>query len=102
MLEVEPGISDEIASDPDSTKHCLVVVAVTNAPASLLLLPIILAGIPIPIIGIAINAGLYCLFSRLFASEVRVSSNWFRALMFATAPSALGIVPIIGFLAGGI
>ena len=102
MLILEPGISDEIASDPDSTTQGLVVVAVTNAVAFLLLLPIVLVTIPLSIIYIAVNAGLYCLISRLFASEVPVYSNWFRALMFATAPSAMGIVPIIGGLAGGI
>ena len=102
MLMLEPGISDEIASDPDSTTQGLVVVAVTNAVAFLLLLPIVLVTIPLSIIFIAINAGLYCLSARLFASEVPVYSHWFRALMFATAPSAMGIVPIIGGLAGGI
>ena len=102
MLKLEPGISDEIASDPDSTKQGLVVLAVANAAALLLLLPIVLVAIPLSIIFIAINAGLYCLFSRLFASEVPAYSNWFRALLFATAPSALGIVPIIGALVGGI
>ena len=102
MLQLEPGIADEIASDPNSTKQGLVVLAVANAAAFLLLLPVILATIPISVIGIAINAGLYCLFSRLFASEVPPYSNWFRALLFAMAPSALGIVPIIGTLVGAI
>ena len=102
MLKLEPGISDEIASDPNSTKQGLVVLAVANAAPFLLLLPIVLVTIPISIIFIAINAGLYCLFSRLFASEVPAYSNWFRALLFATTPSALGIVPFIGTLVGGI
>ena len=102
MLKLEPGISDEIASDPNSTKQGLLVLGVANAAAFLLLLPIIVVTIPFSIIYVAINAGLYCLFSRLFASEVPAYSNWFRALLFAMAPSALGIVPIIGSLAGGI
>lgn len=102
MLQLEPGISDEIASDPNSTNQGLVVVAVANAVAYLLLLPIVLVTIPVSIVFVAINAGLYCLLSRLFASEVPEYSHWFRALLFATAPSALGIVPIIGSLVGGI
>ena len=102
MLMLEPGISDEIASDPDSTKQGLVVVAVTNAVAFLLLLPIVLVTIPLSIIFIAVNAGLYCLISRVFAHEVPPYPYWFRALLFASAPSAMGIVPIIGGLAGGI
>ncbi len=102
MLQLEPGISDEIASDPNSTNQGLLVVAVANAVAYLLLLPIAVVTIPVSIAFIAINAGLYSLLSRLFASEVPEYSHWFRALLYATAPSALGIVPIIGSLVGGI
>ena len=102
MLQLEPGISDEIASDPNSTKQGLVVVAVANAVAYLLLLPIVLVTIPVSIAFVAINAGLYSLLSRLFVSEVPEYSHWFRALLFASAPSALGIVPIIGSLVGAV
>ena len=102
MLQLEPGISDEIASDPNSTNQGLVVVAVANAVAYLLLLPIVLVTIPVSIVFVAINAGLYSLLSRLFVSEVPEYSHWFRALLFASAPSALGIVPIIGSLVGAI
>lgn len=102
MLKLEPGISDEIASDPNSTNQGFVVVAVANAAAYLLLLPIVFVTIPVSIIFVGINAGLYCVLSRLFASEVPAYSHWFRALLFATAPSAFGIVPIIGSLVGGI
>lgn len=102
MMQLEPGISDEIASDPNSTNQGLLVVAVANAVAYLLLLPIVLVTIPVSIVFIAINAGLYSLLSRLFASEVPEYSHWFRALLYASAPSALGIVPIIGSLVGGI
>ena len=102
MMQLEPGISDEIASDPNSTNQGLLVVAVANAVAYLLLLPIVVVTIPVSIAFIAINAGLYSLLSRLFASEVPEYSHWFRALLYASAPSALGIVPIIGSLVGGI
>ena len=48
------------------------------------------------------TAGLYCLFSRLFANEVPAYPNWFRILLFTSAPTALGIVPIVGALVGSV
>ena len=102
MLKLEPGISDEIASDPESTKQGFVVLAVANAAACLLFLPTVLVAIPALIILLAVNAGLYCLISRLFAHEVPPYPNWFRVLLFTTAPSAMGIVPILGALVGGV
>lgn len=102
MLKLEPGISEEIASDPKSTKQGLVVLVIASTAACLLVLPVVLFTIPLTLIAIAMTAGLYCLFSRLFANEVPAYPNWFRMLLFTTAPTALGIVPFIGALVGSV
>ena len=102
MLKLEPGISEEIASDPNSTKRGLVVVIVANVAACLFVLPVVLITIPATLVAIAVTAGLYCLFSRLFANEVPAYPNWFRILLFTSAPTALGIVPIVGALVGSV
>ncbi len=102
MLKLEPGISETIASDPKSTKQGLVVLVIASAAACLLFLPLVLVTIPFTLIAIAVTAGLYCLFSRLFANEVPAYPNWFRMLLFTSAPTALGIVPFVGTLAGSV
>ena len=102
MLKLEPGVSDEIASDPNSTKQGFAVLVVANTAACLLFLPIVLVAIPLSILFIAVSAGLYCLISRLFAHEVPPYPYWFRALLLTMAPSAMGIVPILGSLVGAI
>ena len=102
MLKLEPGISEEIASDPNSTKRGLVVVIVASVAACLFVLPVVLITIPATFVAIAVTAGLYCLFSRLFANEVPAYPNWFRILLFTSAPTALGIVPIVGALVGSV
>ena len=102
MLKLESGVSDEIASDPNSTKQGFVVLVAANAAACLFFLPLVVVVIPLSILFVAVNAGLFCLISRLFAHEVPPYSYWFRALLFTTAPSAVGIVPILGSLVGGI
>ena len=102
MLKLEPGISGEIASDPNNTKQGLLVLAIASAAATLLFLPLILITFPLTLIAIAVTSGLYCLFSRLFANEVPAYPDWFRVLLFSSAPTALGIVPIVGALAGSV
>ncbi len=60
----------------------------------------ILVTVPVALVATAGLAGLYWLVSRVFASEVPPYPNWLRALLFASAPSALGIVPILGGTVG--
>ena len=102
MLKLEPGISEEIAADPNGTRQGLIVFVVGNAAASIWLLPIILITVPIGLLVTAIYAGLLCLLSRLFSNDVPPYPNWFRTLLFTSAPSALGIIPFIGGVVGGI
>ena len=102
MLKLEPGISEEIASDPNATKQGLIVLVIASAATSLwmpLLIPIALLS---ALFGVAIAGGLYWLFSRLFSNDVPAYPNWFRMMLFATAPSALGIVPFLGTLVGAV
>lgn len=102
MVKLEPGISEEIAGDPQATRQGLIVAAIAFAASSLvmpLFIPLALAG---GLLGIAIGAGLYCLLSRIFSDQVPGYVSWFRTLLFASAPSALGIVPLIGGIVGSV
>ncbi len=102
MLRLEPGISMEIASDPRSTMQGVLVLVVASAIASIFVPPLILLTLPVTLVVLAINAGLFCLFSRLFADEVPPYPHWLRVILFSSAPSALGIIPFIGAIVGSI
>ncbi len=102
MMRLEPGISVEIASDTNSTTQAFMVAALAHVVALLLMAPLALLTLPLTLVGLAITAGMFCLFSRVFADSVPDYLPWFRVALFASAPSALGIIPILGSIAGGI
>ena len=102
MLKLEPGISEEIASDPRSAKQGLIVFAIAAVAGGIWFLPLLLITIPATLVALAVAAGLYWLFSRLFTNEVPAYANWYRTLLFASAPTTLAIVPILGAVIGNI
>ena len=102
VLKLEPGIAEEIGKDPESTKQGLAVAAVANAVASLLALPLLPIVVPVAIGMTAIAAKAYSLIALLFTDDVPPYSHWLRAMLFASAPGALGIVPFVGTFVGGV
>lgn len=101
MLKLEPGISEEIASDPGATKQALVVFVIAHSlSAGVLLVPFSLLFLPLSLAGAAIVILLASLVSRLFATDVPPYSHWFRALLFSTSPYALGVIPLVGSVVG--
>ena len=102
MLKLEPGIAEEIGRDPESTKQGLAVAAVANAVASLLALPLLPIVVPLAVGMTAIAAKAYSLIALLFTDDVPPYSHWLRAMLFASAPGALGIVPFVGTFVGGV
>ena len=102
MLKFKPGIVQEIASDPNSTKQGAIVLVAAQATSSIFSFLLIPIAVPAAFVVIAAAAGLLCLTSRLFSKQVPAYQEWLRALMFATAPRAIGLVPILGDVAGNI
>ena len=101
VLKLEPGTFEEIASDERATLQAVLVIALASAVSTLLLLgPAILVVVPFVLIVAAINAGIVFLVMLLFAAKSPGYLPVFRALGFAFAPAALGIVPFLGTFAG--
>ena len=101
MLQFQPGIFNEIASDPRSTGQAVIVFVIAQAAAMLLALPLAALVLPIVFGFSVVFIALFSLASRIFASEVPGYTHWFRAMLFATAPTALGVIPFVGTLVGG-
>lgn len=102
VLRFEPGIFSEIAEDSGATGQACVVFAVAVLLGSLWGLPAVLIAWPLGFIGLAIVAGLFQLVARLFAGEGPTYAGWLRAVLFATAPVALGVIPLLGTMIGAI
>ena len=101
MLKLEPGISEEIASDRGANWQALVVFVIAQSLSTGPVLALLaLLFVPITLPAAAIMILLASLVSRLFATEVPPYSHWFRAMLFASAPYALGVIPVIGWVTG--
>lgn len=105
MLALESGVSEEIASDRGAIKQALVVFAIAilvsgGLPDSLEFLPVAALAPLLGLLRLSISMVLYRLVSRIFAKDVPPYPNWFRALLFASAPLALGAIPQIGAVMG--
>lgn len=121
VLRFEPGIFVAIAEDDSATGQACGVFALAVLLSCLLGLPLVLLAWPAGFLGIAVMAGLFKLVSSLFASSPPTDgsaepddggedrqklspsySGWLRAVLFASAPVALGIVPLVGTFVGAI
>ena len=121
VLRFEPGIFMEIAQDNSATGQACGVFALAVLLSCLLGLPLVLLAWPAGFLGLAIMTGLFMLVSRMFAGgpaadgsaepddgtedrhELTPSySGWLRAVLFASAPVAFGIVPFVGTFIGAI
>ena len=121
VLRFEPGIFLEIAQDNNATGQACGVFALAVLLSCLLGLPIVLLAWPVGFVSLAIMAGPLMLVSSLFTSSPPIEgsaepgdgsedrqefspsySGWLRAILFASAPVALGIVPFVGTFIGAI
>ena len=103
VLRMEPGVFKEIADDTEATGQACVVFAVAALLASLLALPAVLLTGPLGFVALAIMAGLFQLVARMFAGDgVPAYAGWLRAVLFASAPGALGVIPLLGTIVGAI
>lgn len=121
VLRFEPGIFNEIAQDNKATGQACVVFGVAVLLGSLWTLPVVPLAWLFGFLGLAIMTGLFMLLARMFAGgpppegaadpdgvredrrdEMPPYSGWFRAILFASAPVAFGVVPLVGSLIGAI
>ena len=101
MLKLEPGISEEIASDPGATSQAFVVFVIAQAlGGGVLLVPLSLLLLPVSLAATAIIILLVSLVARLFSTDVPPYSHWFRAVLFSCSPYALGVIPFVGSFVG--
>lgn len=107
----EPGVFSEIGSEEKATGEAIVVAiaasllgglgAVWPGGARFGIGSWLSGGIVGGLIGLAVGTGIYFLIGRLFKSQ-GTYIGLFRAAGFAWAPQALGIIPVLGTIVGGV
>ncbi len=121
VLRFEPGIFREIAQDSRATGQACVVFGVAVLLSCLWTLPIVPIAWLFGFLGLAMMTGLFMLLARMFVGappsdgaadshELREDrrddmppySGWLRAILFASAPAAFGVVPLVGTFIGAI
>ncbi len=109
-VKLEEGVYEEVGNDDAATVQAMVVVGIVAliaglgtaiGPGNFSVGGWIIGAILSATLGLAIGTGILFLVSRLFKAQGGFI-QLFRGLGYAYAPSALGIIPVIGGLVGGI
>lgn len=109
-VKLEEGVYEEIGNDDSATVQAMVVVGIAAlisglgtliGPGRFSIGGWIFGAILSATIGLAIGAGILFVISRLFKAQGGYI-QLFRSLGYAYAPTALGIIPVVGGLVGGI
>jgi len=101
-VTLKEGVYAEIGSDQAATGQAIVVAAVAGLISSVTgaggFFGRIIGGIG-GVIGLAIFSGVIFLIGRLFKGQGQYV-ELFRGLGYASAPSALGLIPFLGWIGG--
>lgn len=100
-LTLKAPVFREVGADPNGVTQGFVIAAVAAAVSGISTGPLLVLTIPLQLTLAAALAGVFSLLARLCSQRVPPYSAWLSAALFATAPSALGIIPLVGPFAGG-
>ena len=101
VFNFETDVYPEVAADGQAALEAIVVIAVSSLLfGSITSMALFFIVIPLSLVQTAISAGLVSIAAKLFNPESPGFAPWFRALGFAEAPLALGLIPFVGSFVG--
>ena len=101
VFNFETDVYPEVAADGQAALEAIVVIAVSSLLfGSITSIALFFIVIPLSLVQTAISAGLVSIAAKLFNPESPGFAPWFRALGFAEAPLALGLIPFVGSFVG--
>ena len=102
VFNFETSVYSEVAGDGLATLEAIMVVVLSSLLAGGFwnLTLIFFFTVPFALLITAVSAVLVSVAARLFNPDSPGFAPWFRALGFAQAPLALGLIPLLGSLVG--
>ena len=101
VFNFETDVYPEVAADGQAALEAIVVIAVSSLLfGSITSMALFFIVIPLSLVQTAVSAGLVSIAAKLFNPESPGFAPWFRALGFAEAPLALGLIPVVGSFVG--
>jgi hypothetical protein len=109
-VRLDPTLYKEVSADETKTVEAMLVTGLAAAlsglgaifgPADFKFIGWIIGAVVAATIGLAIGTGILWLIGKLFSGKAQFI-EMFRPLGYAYAPQALGIIPWIGGIVGGI
>ena len=101
VFNFETDVYPEVAADGQAALEAIVVIAVSSLLfGSITSMALFFIVIPLSLVQTAVSAGLVSIAAKLFNPESPGFAPWFRALGFAEAPLALGLIPFVGSFVG--
>ena len=102
VFNFETGVYPEVAGDGLATLEAIMVVVLSSLLAGSFwnLTLIFFLTVPFALVMTAVSAVLVSAAAKLFNRESPGFAPWFRALGFAQAPLALGLIPLLGSFVG--
>ena len=98
VFSFDTSVYEEVAAAPDTLQAVAVIAIASMLSGSLTTLFLFFVIVPGALFFVAVHAFLVMIVVRLFGSRVASFGEWYRALGFAQAPLAIGLIPLLGWL----
>ena len=99
VFSFDTSVYEEVAAAPVTFQAMVVIAIASMLSGGLVTLLLFFFVVPGALFYLAVHALLVMIVARLFGGRAASFVEWYRALGFAQAPLAIGLVPLAGWLA---
>ena len=96
VFSFETSVYEDVAAGPGTFQAVVIVGVAAMLSGSLLTISLFFIFVPAALMGLGVAALLVMIAARLFSSHSPSFGEWYRALGFAQAPLAIGLMPFVG------
>ena len=98
VFSFDTSVYEEVAAAPATPQAVIVIAVAAMLSGSLTTLFLFIFVVPGALFFVAVHAFLVMMITRLFGGRAASFVEWYRAIGFAQAPLAIGLVPLVGWV----